>query len=148
MEHLWSPAGATGGNRWQMGTAQKRLRQAKTVAVGCDQLPESFHGKEGVDGSSPSEGFAISLQISPFRWRCWRRVWVSTSTERPPPCRIASAVAQKRRRDVASRSFGATSTQRPPPVRSRARRAGRRRVRCCRGRGGRSGGGWGGGGRP
>jgi hypothetical protein len=27
--------------------------------VGCDQLPESFHGKEGVDGSSPSEGFSF-----------------------------------------------------------------------------------------
>jgi hypothetical protein len=25
--------------------------------VGCDRLPEPFHGKEGVDGSSPSEGF-------------------------------------------------------------------------------------------
>ena len=33
-----------------------RLRQRKTVAVGCDRLPEAFHGKEGVDGSSPSEG--------------------------------------------------------------------------------------------
>jgi hypothetical protein len=49
----------SGCNRWQPvanGTPQKRLRQAKTVAVGCNQLPESFHGKEGVDGSSPSEG--------------------------------------------------------------------------------------------
>jgi hypothetical protein len=25
--------------------------------MGCDRLPEKFHGKEGVDGSSPSEGF-------------------------------------------------------------------------------------------
>ena len=30
---------------------------AKSVAAGGDRLPESFHGKEGVDGSSPSEGF-------------------------------------------------------------------------------------------
>jgi hypothetical protein len=28
MEHLWSPAGATGGNRWQMGRARKPLKQA------------------------------------------------------------------------------------------------------------------------
>jgi hypothetical protein len=28
--------------------------------------PEKFHGKEGVDGSSPSEGFAKFLLISPF----------------------------------------------------------------------------------
>jgi hypothetical protein len=25
--------------------------------VGCDQLPQKCHGREGVDGSSPSEGF-------------------------------------------------------------------------------------------
>jgi hypothetical protein len=56
MEPLWSPAGAIGGNRWQMRRRQDRLRYAKTVAVGCDQLPAAFHGKEGVDGSSPSEG--------------------------------------------------------------------------------------------
>jgi hypothetical protein len=31
---------------------QERRKQAKTVAVGCDR----FRGKEGVDGSSPSEG--------------------------------------------------------------------------------------------
>jgi hypothetical protein len=30
------------------------------------QLVEHLHGKEGVDGSSPSEGFAISLQITCF----------------------------------------------------------------------------------
>ena len=49
----------SGCNRWQSvanATPPKRLRQAKTVAVACDQLPEPFHGKEGVDGSSPSEG--------------------------------------------------------------------------------------------
>ena len=28
--------------------------------------PQHLHGKEGVDGSSPSEGFAKSLLISPF----------------------------------------------------------------------------------
>jgi hypothetical protein len=66
MEHLWSRAVATGGNRWQMGLPQKRLEQAKTVAMGCDRLPIGAHGKEGVDGSSPSEGFAISLQINCF----------------------------------------------------------------------------------
>jgi hypothetical protein len=49
MEPLWSPAVATRGNRWQMGRPQERLKQEKTVAVGCDGLPETFHGKEGVD---------------------------------------------------------------------------------------------------
>jgi hypothetical protein len=40
-----------------MERPRKRLKEAKTVAVGCDQLPEAFHGKEGVSGSSPEEGF-------------------------------------------------------------------------------------------
>ena len=58
MEHLWSRAGATGGNRWQMEKPKKGLKEAKTVAMGCDRLPFGAHGKEGVDGSSPSEGLA------------------------------------------------------------------------------------------
>jgi len=66
MEHLWSLAVATGGNRWQMRPRRKPLRQAKPVAVGCDHLPESFHGKEGVDGSSPSEGFTKGQQMAFF----------------------------------------------------------------------------------
>jgi hypothetical protein len=60
----WSTYGAQrsqpGGNRWQMERPRKRLKKAKTVAVGCDQLPEAFHGKEGDDGSSPSEGLKKS----------------------------------------------------------------------------------------
>jgi hypothetical protein len=42
--------------------ARKRRKQAKTVAVGCDRLPSEVHGKEGVDGSSPSEGSAKALR--------------------------------------------------------------------------------------
>jgi hypothetical protein len=34
MEPLWSPAVATGRNRWQMEPPRKPLKQAKTVAVG------------------------------------------------------------------------------------------------------------------
>ena len=72
MEHLWSPAVATNGNRWQKERPRKRLKKAKTVAVGCDQLPEAFHGKEGVDGSSPSEAFDKALQKSLYRCLQWR----------------------------------------------------------------------------
>ena len=57
MERLWSRAVATGGNRWQIERPRKRLKQAKTVADRCDQLPGLQNGKEGVDGSNPSEGF-------------------------------------------------------------------------------------------
>jgi len=49
MEPLWSPVVATGGNRRQIDRARKRPKHAKTV-----------DGKEGVDGSSPSEGFEES----------------------------------------------------------------------------------------
>jgi hypothetical protein len=48
-------------------------------------LPETFHGKEGVDGSSPSEGSEKAAQIAAFsvegtctssnvRW-VWSRLW-------------------------------------------------------------------------
>src|SRR5829696_7559841 len=45
MEHLWSRAGATGGNWWQIERPRKRPKQAKIVAMGCDQLPKGAHGK-------------------------------------------------------------------------------------------------------
>jgi hypothetical protein len=66
MEHLWSRAGATTGNRSQMPWLRKRLKQAGPVATGCDQLPIGAHGKEGVDGSSSSEGSAKAPQIGAF----------------------------------------------------------------------------------
>jgi hypothetical protein len=56
MERLWSLAVATGGNRWQIAYPRKPRNTAKIVATGCNQLPRSQNGKEGVDGSSPSEG--------------------------------------------------------------------------------------------
>jgi hypothetical protein len=34
--------------------------------VVCDQLPPRCHGKEGVDGSSPSQGLGKPLQIDGF----------------------------------------------------------------------------------
>src|SRR5512146_2964456 len=58
MEHSWSRAVAASGTQWQNAPPRNPLKQAKTVAVGCDWLPIGAHGKEGVDGSSPSEGFA------------------------------------------------------------------------------------------
>jgi hypothetical protein len=52
----------SGRNQWQPvanARSLKRQKQAETVAVGCDQLPFAAHGKEGVDGSSPSEGLKV-----------------------------------------------------------------------------------------
>jgi hypothetical protein len=48
---------ATGGNWSQIEPTQKPRKHARTVAVGCNRLRSGPHGKEEVDGSSPSEGF-------------------------------------------------------------------------------------------
>jgi hypothetical protein len=56
-------------NQWQSAAnrpAAETAEQAKSVAVGCDWLPRASNGKEGVDGSSPSEGFAKALQSARF----------------------------------------------------------------------------------
>jgi hypothetical protein len=39
---------ATARNPSQIAQARNPRNQAKTVAVGCDQLPKEFHGKQGV----------------------------------------------------------------------------------------------------
>ena len=36
-------------------------------------LPQNLHGKEGVDGSSPSEGFTKAPHCGYFCCRMWRR---------------------------------------------------------------------------
>jgi hypothetical protein len=69
VEHLWSRAVAISGSRWQTRRLRERRIQAKTVATGCDQLPARRHGKEGVDGSSPSEGFTKAPQNGAFSFR-------------------------------------------------------------------------------
>jgi hypothetical protein len=52
----------SGRNQWQLvanGKALERLKQAEIVATGCDQLRPGLDGKEGVDGSSPLEGYRL-----------------------------------------------------------------------------------------
>jgi hypothetical protein len=49
MEPLWSPVVATGGSQWQIRSARKPPKQAKSVTAGCHRLREKFHGKEGVE---------------------------------------------------------------------------------------------------
>src|ERR671934_94997 len=72
MEPLWSPVVATRGNRSQIRRPPKPQKQAKSLAVGCDGLPPGAHGKEGVDGSSPSEGSTKAPHVGafPFRSSC------------------------------------------------------------------------------
>jgi hypothetical protein len=61
VEHLWSRADATDGNRWQTQITRTPLHYLLSSAIACPYLPSMLHGKEGVDGSSPSEGFEKAL---------------------------------------------------------------------------------------
>jgi hypothetical protein len=74
MEHLWSPAGATGGNRWQMGDPGKPLKQADPQPVATHGNHFGAHGKEGVNGSSPLEGSAKAPHVGAFVFRSTCRV--------------------------------------------------------------------------
>jgi hypothetical protein len=69
MEHLWSQAVATDGNPWQMAQEEKRLKQAKTVAIGCDQLPIGVHGKEGGQRFESVRGLRKSPAKQAFLFR-------------------------------------------------------------------------------
>jgi hypothetical protein len=63
MEPLWSPVVASAGNRSQIRTGQRRPKQAKTVAVGCDRLPFGAHGKQGVcRGLPPVSGDSLPVK--------------------------------------------------------------------------------------
>jgi hypothetical protein len=57
----WSQAGATSGNQSQTRLSQQRLKQALQ-----QPLAALGNGKEGVDGSSPSEGSRKRLLIGRF----------------------------------------------------------------------------------
>jgi hypothetical protein len=54
---------ATGG-KWD--ALEKPLKQADPQLVATHGNRFAAHGKEGVDGSSPSKGFTKSLQKGPF----------------------------------------------------------------------------------
>jgi hypothetical protein len=99
------------GGKWER---QKRRNQAKTVAVGCDQLPIGAHGKEGVDGSSPSEGFTKG-QVMAF--------FVASGGTAPP-----TTCPQELSPYISSRAAFGLSTQiadhRAPPLKGGTRQSG------------------------
>jgi hypothetical protein len=67
MEQLWNRGGATGRKRSARQTPINGLNERETVATGCHRLPFGSHGKEGVDGSSPSEGSAKTPHVGASR---------------------------------------------------------------------------------
>jgi hypothetical protein len=148
MEPLWSPVVATGGNQRQIDLAPNPRRQAKTVAVGCHRLPETFHGKQGVCRRLPpvagvplpereevdvdSRRAAISCLCSPGRGigRIHTPCMPLGSLERlypPSGKRSRIAVWQEALRDGAVARFGRSGrrgrscSRRPDSTRSRLR---------------------------
>ena len=65
MEHLWSRAGANARESRQRADRREPPNYLQSAASSCIRSPATRDGKEGVDGSSPSEGLK-SLQISRF----------------------------------------------------------------------------------
>jgi hypothetical protein len=78
----WLQPVAIGGKRvWRRSSGNRRT----TVAVARDRLQKEAHGKEGVDGSSPSEGsakvqhvgafaFSPTCKVGSVRW-VWSCLW-------------------------------------------------------------------------
>jgi hypothetical protein len=106
MEHLWSQAGATGGNWWQIGLSGKRLKQADSQPVATHRNGSGAHGKEGVNGSSPLEGSAKALQVGSFvfgstcspsivQW-VWSRLWSFRARQRLAELRAFGRLASTR----------------------------------------------------
>ena len=85
MERLWKNEGATGRKRFERLEPGSRLSKPNLFATGCRGLPPKSHDKEGVDGSSPSEGSAKAPEIGAFSFRqtcsvsnvrcVWSRLW-------------------------------------------------------------------------
>src|SRR5829696_2209226 len=88
MEPLWSPAVATRGNWWQMGGRREGLRQAKTVAVGCDGLPATFMVRNAMKKGLP--GDTLRLVAGSYRrggpLRCCTPVWISVASVSTSTC--------------------------------------------------------------
>jgi hypothetical protein len=52
--------------RFDRFKTRNRLNKPNLFVTGCHRLPPKSHGKEGVDGSSPSEGSAKAPQNGSF----------------------------------------------------------------------------------
>src|SRR4029079_956909 len=73
MERLWSRAGATGGNRWQMGRPRKPLKQADPQPVATDGNRFAAHGKEHVCHRLPPVAKDPLLAREGVDWRASQR---------------------------------------------------------------------------
>jgi hypothetical protein len=81
----WSVYGAKRAQRVATGRKWESLKNGSNKPIGNRWQPTATvsDGKEGVNGSSPLEGFRKFLLISSFHCREERRPRASASTERP-----------------------------------------------------------------
>jgi hypothetical protein len=103
MERLWKNEEATRRERFSVLKPRNRLNKPNLFATRCHRLPTKSHGKEGVDGSSPSEGskrpakWPIRVVCAESQVRkgslsgaecpCLRRVCAQTRRRSPVLCR-------------------------------------------------------------
>src|SRR5436190_11382724 len=111
MEPLWSPWSQPAAIT-RKSTGPETQKQAKSFATGCHRLPETFHGKEGVDGSSPSEGSAKAPHVGAFLFRStcrdcsvrwvWSRLWSFHVSDHAPSRGLRRARCARLRRPAKS----------------------------------------------
>jgi hypothetical protein len=107
MEHLWSPWSEPVAIGGKSDGPQDGSDKRKPLPMGCDRLPESFHGKEGVYGSSPSEGLGDRIAragtASAYRARPPRLQRLPGRHVAPPDGRLRSRARRRRRRRLRCR---------------------------------------------
>src|SRR6266851_8623918 len=92
MEHLWSPAGATGGNRWQIEHPQKPLKQADPQPVATHGNRFGAHGKECDEEGPPAESCsARPRETKGGPTQCCTRDWISVASVSISACSIRRA---------------------------------------------------------
>ncbi len=115
-----------GCNRWQSAANPAAAETAKIGQIRCQRLPP-VDGKEGVNGSSPLEGFSKLLLLSSFSSRTRRRLGAPASTERPP----LAATAFCGRGIAVADLLCVTLIRRPPGVHGPFNRGGSRSETAC-----------------
>jgi hypothetical protein len=143
MEHLWSPAGATGGNGWQFGAREDgsdRRKPLRWVATGCRGVRMVRRGsavrvrQRALQKPRKSRLFSVgaTCRSSSVRW-VWSRLW-SFQVHEPHVITTESAgIRSSRRRGASLGRRSSPAGRAARPVRDRARPAPgclRRRVRA------------------
>src|SRR5688500_15928665 len=104
MVRILEKRGGNGRQRAGCAPTREARKQAQSFAMARHWLPETFHGKEGVDGSIAPKGSATLLHIGAFlissiciissMHQVWRRLWSSQISDAARP-RLARAEVRR-----------------------------------------------------